>query len=79
MQAICTKYVGPTNSRGARIIAESGSGQRVAISYPYELSGEAVHKAAAVALMKKLGWKYRIVGGSTKTGYCFVITGTSKR
>jgi hypothetical protein len=53
MQAIVTKYVGPGNVRGARIIAKCEAG-RVSIPYPHELSGEAVHRAAAVALCDKL-------------------------
>jgi len=46
---IRTKYIGPTNTTGARIRA-TGAGRSRSISYPYELSGEAVHRAAAEAL-----------------------------
>jgi hypothetical protein len=46
---IRTKYLCPTETRGARIRA-TGAGRSRSISYPYELSGEAVHRAAAEAL-----------------------------
>ena len=72
-KAIVTKYHGPTDHKGARISANDGDGNRVTISYPYELSGEAVHKAAAVALMEKMGWTGELVAGALKTGYAFVM------
>lgn len=52
MQAIITKYIGPTNSRGARVSAKCERG-KIFFSYPYELSGEAVHRAAVEALVNK--------------------------
>lgn len=75
-QAIETHYVGPTNMRGARIIARSGSGRhRLTLPYPHELSGMACHEAAATALATKLGWLdgRKLVGGETVKGYCFVM------
>lgn len=73
MKAIVTKYHGPTNNRGARISASDEDGNRVSIPYPYELSGEAVHRKAADALCAKLGWEGKLAAGSTKTGYVFVF------
>lgn len=73
MKAIRTKYVGPTNTRGSRIIAGDEDGNRVTISYPYELSGEAVHRKAADALCAKMGWKGDLASGSLKNGYVFVF------
>jgi len=55
-QAIRTQYHGPTNYRGARIIATSSGGDRVTISYPYELNSEDGHRKAAQALIDKLSW-----------------------
>jgi len=72
-QAIETRYFGPGNVRGTRIIATTASGVRHTIGYPYELSGEAVHRKAAEELRDKLGWKGRMVAGSTKAGYVFVF------
>lgn len=74
MKAIETRYLGPTNTRGSRITATEPDGKRLTISYPHELSGEAVHRKAAEALRDKLGWKGELVGGATKHGYCFVFT-----
>ena len=73
MKAIETRYVGPTNTRGARIIARDSDNNRVTISYPHELSGEAVHRKAAEALRDKMGWTGELISGGTKRGYCFVF------
>ena len=75
MKAIVTKYHGPTNTRGARVSASDEDGNRVSISYPYELSGEAVHRAACDVLCQKMSWSGELVGGSLKTGYAFVWSG----
>ena len=74
MKAITTKYHGPTNTKGSRIIADDGDGNRVTIPYPYELSGEACHRKAADELCKKMGWTGTLAAGWTKTGYVFVFT-----
>lgn len=75
MKAIFTKYHGPTNTRGSRISASDSDNNRVTISYPYELSGEAVHRKAAEALCSKMGWDGELIAGGTKSGYVFVFTG----
>lgn len=74
MKAIVTKYVGPTNTRGARIVASDGDGNKATVSYQYESSAEAAHKAAAVALAKKMGWSTKLCGGGIRNGYAFVFT-----
>ena len=78
MKAIVTKYHGPTNNRGSRITASDGDGNRVTISYPYELSNENVHRAAAEALCKKMNWTGRLVAGGLKRGYVFVFAEVPK-
>jgi hypothetical protein len=55
MQAITTKYLGPTDKKGARIKATCDAGS-ITVSYPHELSGQDVHAFAAMALVRKLGW-----------------------
>lgn len=76
MKAITCTYKGPTNSTGSRIVASDGDGHRVTISYPHELSGEAVYRKAADALCAKMGWTdNKMVGGRQKNGvmvFCFV-------
>jgi len=52
MQAIITKYLPATNTRGSRIKASCERGS-ITIDYPHELSGDAVHIAAADALVAK--------------------------
>jgi hypothetical protein len=73
MKAIVTKYHSPTNFKGARITASDEDGNRISISYPYELSGEAVHRKAAEALKDKMNWTGDLVSGSLKNGYVFVF------
>lgn len=74
MQAIQTKYLGPTNYRGARIKARCEAGS-ITIDYPYEKNaGEDAHRVAADALMRKVGWSYRLVGGGLPDGsYVFTM------
>jgi hypothetical protein len=55
MQAIETKYLGPTNHRGARIKASCHAGQ-VTISRDCAMNIDDNHRAAARALITKLGW-----------------------
>jgi hypothetical protein len=75
MQAILTKYIGATNTKGSRIKATCDAGS-VTISYPHELSGDAVYRAAADALCKKLGWAHGELacgGLPNNGGYVFVF------
>lgn len=53
MQAIITKYLPATDYRGSRIKAACSSGS-ITIPYPHALRGQAVHRAAAEALVAKL-------------------------
>jgi hypothetical protein len=48
MQAIRTKFAGPTDTRGSRILATSRYG-RTTFSYDYALSAGENHAAAAAA------------------------------
>ena len=83
MQAITTKYIGPTNSRGARVKATCDAGT-ITISWDHALNTEGNHDAAALALVRKLGWdapdrthvRYKPVmyrGGLKGAGYCYVF------
>lgn len=55
MQAIQTRYFGPSNTKGARIKASCESGS-ITIGYPYEFSEMDCHALAAKALAAKFGW-----------------------
>jgi hypothetical protein len=57
-QAIVTKFIPVTNTRGSRISAKCEAG-RIVLSWDHALNPEENHKAAAMALIKKLGWDDR--------------------
>lgn len=77
MQAIRTKYIGPTDTKGARIKATAQAGS-VTIPYPHEMSGMHCHAAAAAALIDKLDFpRGEYDGGQLPDGsYCFVLRGS---
>jgi len=72
-QAITTKYIGPTNTRGSRIKASAAAGS-ITISYDDSLNTEHAHTKAAMALVNKFGWPgtYYIGGMPNDKGYVFV-------
>lgn len=77
MQAIICKYFGPSNVKGSRIKAQCAAGS-ITIDYPYGLSGQAVYRKAAEALVAKLGWNAPnyggLLGGQLPSGdYAFVF------
>ena len=76
MKAIVTRYKGPTNTRGSRIIASDEDGNRISVPYPHELSGTEVHRYAARKLCEKMNWSGAdtMVAGSLRNGYVFVFT-----
>lgn len=74
-QAIQTRYIGPTNFRGARVKAQADAGALV-VSWDHALNAEGNHRAAAEALRTKLGWNAEhygcLIGGSLPgKGYAF--------
>jgi hypothetical protein len=72
MQAIMTTYKGPTDSKGARIIAKADAG-RVTVAWDHSLGILENHTAAAAALAGKLGWTGAMVAGSIGEGYVHVF------
>ena len=68
MQAIETKYHGPSNSKGSRISATCQAG-RIITNYKDELNLEQNHIAAAVQLCVKLEWNYDFVSGTLKNNH----------
>ena len=83
MQAIITKYLPVTNTRGSRIKATCAAGS-VTIGYPHEFSGMVCHAAAAKALVEKLGWGFAhygdLLGGQLSSGdYVFVFNNDSSK
>lgn len=80
MQAIQTRVLRPTNTRGARIKAMSWAGD-LTVPMPYELDTDAAHMQAAQTLAEKLGWtgnaalgNWQLVQGCLPNGeYCHVL------
>ena len=72
-QALCTRYAGPTNHRGARLIVRTEGGIRRTVPWDHALGVYENHAAAALAVATELGWHGRWVGGSTPDGYAFVL------
>jgi hypothetical protein len=71
-QAIKTKYLGPSNVRGARVKASSDAGS-VTLPWNHALGIEDNHAAAAKVLAEKWGWGGRWFGGGLPgSGYAFV-------
>lgn len=75
MKAILTRYVGPSNVRGSRIIATAEGGDRPhRLTVPYDHSSSDPHADAAVALCRKLGWTGELIGGGLPNGdNCYVF------
>ena len=63
MKAIQTKYHGPCNVRGSRISASDLDGNRVFMSLDPALNSDDNHKAAVVALCKKMKWTGKLYRG----------------
>jgi hypothetical protein len=79
LQAITTKYLGPTNTRGGRIKATCEAGT-VTVDFRHDLRVEDAHKEAMIALVKKLRWnKYIWQMGALKDVYVFVNTGETDK
>lgn len=67
-QSIHTRYIGPTDSRGARVKARTSSGLSLTLSCDDALGTDENHKAAAQALAVKLGWNGHWVAGAAPDG-----------
>lgn len=70
MQAIRTRYIGSTNHRGARIVAQAAAGRRV-YPYDYSMSTEENHAAAACEFCADVWDEHPVepfAGGTLKDG-----------
>jgi hypothetical protein len=82
MIAILTKFLGPTNSRGARVKAYRGDDPTVSCTVPFEYadSTEQAHRNAALQLCARFDWLQDgtvLVAGGTRQGYAFVFINAS--
>lgn len=71
---ITTRYLGPTDHRGTRIVA-TGRGARVVVSWEYGMFPYDNHQRAARALLARLGMDPRapLLTSPTRTGYVFAV------
>jgi hypothetical protein len=67
MQAIITKYIGPSNTKGARIKAIASAGS-VTISYDHNQDHDEPFRAGAQALCAKFGWEFNHCNGGLPDG-----------
>jgi len=82
-RSITTKYFGPSNVKGSRIIATaSGDGPgnpKIIMWYDHALGVDENHAKAARLLAEKLGWSGKWVMGGAKTGAVFVLVETGNK
>lgn len=78
MIAITTKYLGPTDTKGSRIVA-SANGHRLVVGFNHASSN--AHAEAAVALVRKMGWEWgatALIEGYTDTGRVYVFDNSDR-
>ena len=76
MKAILTKYLGPTNHRGARVKAYAEGVKPLTIGYHNDANP---FQAAALALARREGWTGELIEGGTPDGSVFVFAGQGAR
>ena len=68
---IRTRYYGPTNLQGTRIVANDGNGHRLTHHRDYSKEVYEDHRAAAVALASRLDWPSTDLSGGHWNGDYF--------
>lgn len=74
-QAIETKWQGPTDRRGSRVLARADAA-KLTVQWDHALNVQDNHRAAAEALARKLGWHTpdtSMEGGAMRNGYVWVF------
>ena len=72
MQAIVTKYLSATNTRGTRIKAYCQAGS-ITLGWDHALNHAGNERSAAEALCAKFGWGCDLVAGSLPDGEAVFI------
>lgn len=75
-KAISTRYRGPTNTRGSKIIAKAMDNAPRSMGMKYSLSTEGRHCLAAMEYARHMGWTGFYVAGALADGNCYVCTAT---
>src|ERR1700749_1692009 len=70
---ILTRYIGPTNRRGSRIVADAGLKRRVILDYQPGLSSDQNHDLAARGLAMLFKWKGDLIKGHMENGRAYVF------
>ena len=76
MRAIRTRYVSPTSTRKARVVADSDGVKSVVLSWDDSLSTEENHDAAFTALRRAHHWygpEYRTCGSGEFRGALYWV------
>lgn len=75
VQAITTKFIGPSNHRGSRIRAKAAAGS-IIVAYNSGWSTDRNHDEAAHALCRKFGWRGTYIRGGMpdECGNVYVAT-----
>ena len=73
MVAIITTYKGPTNTKGARVVAREPEGKRCTMTWRHDLEALENHRIAALTLMRRLGWGDHILTGTIKNGFAHIV------
>ena len=81
-QAIITKYIAPTNTKGTRISVKASAGRKF-YDWDHNRDTDNNHEHAARLFAGSLGWTqyFDLVGGSLpdNSGYCFVAVPKVKK
>lgn len=72
MQAVFTKFLGPTTYRGARIRVTTGGGITKIIPCDDRKGHLENHRLAVLKVLKELDWTGKWVAGDLKTGFAYV-------
>lgn len=72
MQAIQTKFIGPSNVKGSRYKAWAEA-DSVTLSADHSLNADENQHRAALALCRKLKWSGRLVTGGADKGNVYVF------
>jgi hypothetical protein len=72
MKAIETKYIRPTNTRGARVKASDHCGNSIILPW-YETAAEMNHWCAAIALCTKMNWPKKLISGYLNNNMVHII------
>lgn len=73
MNAIITKYLSPTATKGSRIRASDSDGNKIIVPLEYGCSVAEAHLGAAYALCAKMNWLGYLAQGMVKAGFAHVF------